>query len=149
MLINFTNGQAFATGAVAYRVPQEGSDASRITIGIEIEENLTEAIIDTGAPYVVCSPDLSKLLNPDPAKLMYAQKLRIRGTWVEGNVYRINISFLADEGEALMIEAPAFIPDPNQEFNEEFIPRSFLGLHGCLESVKFGIDPLTDTFYFG
>jgi hypothetical protein len=149
MLINFTNGWPFATGATAYRIPQQGSDASRITITLEIEENLTEAIVDTGAPYVVCSPDLAKLFDLQPERLLGTKRLLIRGVWIEGNLYRINLSFLAEEGESLLMEAPAFIPDPNQQFEEGFLPRSFLGLLGCLESMKFGIDPFTDTFYFG
>lgn len=149
MLLNFTNGSPFATGAVAYRLPQEGSDASRITIGLEIEENLTEAIIDTGAPYVICSPDLAKLINLDPNEILYAKKLLIRGVWIEGNIYRINISLLPDEGVALLMEVPAFIPSPEQEFTEGFLPRSFLGMLGCLESFTFAVDPVTETFYFG
>jgi hypothetical protein len=149
MLLYLTDRTQFSLGAVAYRLPQGGTDATRITIGLEIEENMTEAIIDTGAPYLICSPSLSKLFTPDPAKLMYAKKLLIRGVWVAGTIYRINLSLLPDEGEALMIEAPAFIPDPDQEFTEGFLPRSFLGMFGCLEMIRFALDPLTETFYYG
>lgn len=149
MLLYLTDKTQFSVGATAYRLPREGADASRITIGLEIEENITEAIIDTGAPYVVCSPSFSKLFTPDPAKLMYAKKLLIRGVWVEGRIYRINISLLPDEGDALMIEAPAFIPNPEQEFTEGFLPRSFIGMFGCLEMIRFALDPLTETFYYG
>ena len=149
MLLNFTNGEPFATGAVSYRLPQDGADATRITIGVEIEENLTEAIVDTATPYIICSPSLAKLLNLDPASGMKANRMLMRGIWVEGRLYRINISLLADEGEALSIEAPAFVPDLTQDFTEGFLPRSFLGWTQCLESVRFAVDSFTETFYFG
>jgi hypothetical protein len=68
MLLYLADRTPFSVGAIAYRIPQDGTDARRITIGLEIEENMTEAVIDTGAPYVICSPDLSKLLTPDPKK---------------------------------------------------------------------------------
>src|SRR5258708_4830382 len=108
----------------------------RITIGVRIEETLTEAIIDTGAPYVVCSPCIARQVNLDTASALFAEKLLIRGVWVKGGIHRINISFLADQGESLLIEAPAFIPDPEQEFTQGFLPRSFLGMLGCFEIVR-------------
>lgn len=149
MLLNLTNGEPFATGAIAYRIPEEGADARRITIGVEIEQNLTEAIIDTGAPYVVCSPSLAKLLQLNPANALSTHRIMIRGIWVRGGFHRIQISFLADEGEAVSIEATAFIPDLDQNLTDEFLPRSFLGLTQCLEAIRFAIDPLSETFYFG
>jgi len=149
MLLNLTNGEPFATGAIAYRIPDDGADARRITVFIEIEENLTEAIIDTGAPYVVCSPSLARVLQLNPANALDTQRMMIRGIWVRGGFHRIQISLLADEGEAVSIEATAFIPDLDQNFTEEFLPRSFLGLTQCLEAVRFAIDPFSETFYFG
>jgi hypothetical protein len=150
MLLQHThNGEPFATGAIAYRIPQQGTDAARITIALEIEEHLTEAIIDTAAPYVVCSPSLAKLLNLNPANAISTDRMLIRGYWLRGGLHRVNLSLLPDIGEALSIEAPAFVPDPNQEFTEGFLPRSFLGLTQCLESICFAIDPHREFFYFG
>lgn len=68
---------------------------------------------------------------------------------MRGGFHRIQISLLADEGEAVSIEATAFIPDLDQNLTDEFLPRSFLGLTQCLEAVRFAIDPLSETFYFG
>lgn len=149
MLLKFANNEPFATGAIAYRIPQQGADAARITIGVEIEENLTEAIIDTGAPYIVCSPWLARLINLDPDRVREKITMRIRGYKIEGVLYRLRLSLLADEGEPLAIEAPAFIPDSMQEFTEGFLPRSFIGLSACLESICFAIDPNRELFYFG
>lgn len=149
MLLNLTNGDPFAIGAIGYRIPEEGTDARRIVVGIEIEEKLTEAIIDTGAPYVVCSPSLAKLLELDPANALPTNRMMIRGVWVRGSLYRLHISFLADEGDALPIEATGFVPDADQEFQPGFLPLSFLGLTQCLEAIRFAIDPLNETFYFG
>jgi len=58
----------------------------------------------------------------------------------------VSLSLPATEGNSLLLEANAFVPD-----SEERILRfpSFLGLQGCLEWVRFAIDPLDQMFYFG
>lgn len=149
MLLKHANDEPFAMGAVAYRIPQRGADAERIVIGLEIEENLTEAIVDTGAPYVVCSPWLAKLLTLEPDRVIRPHRMSIRGYWIEGVLYRLRFSLLADEGESIAIEAPAFIPHSIQEFTEGFLPRSFVGLSQCLEAICFAVDPHRELFYFG
>jgi len=149
MLLNFTDGQPFATGAVAFRIPEDDEHTRRITIPLETEENLTEAIVDTGAPYVVCSPNLASLLELNPDNALEKHRLIIRGVVVTGGLHRINLVLMADEGEGLRLEVTAFVPDKNQGLAEGFLPRSFLGLSHCLEAIRFAVDPLAETFYFG
>ena len=63
-----------------------------------------DAVVDTGAPYVVCEPGL--------------------------------------------VDATVFVPDlkPDQAWGD--LP-SFIGLSGCLERMRFAVDPATEMFYFG
>jgi hypothetical protein len=52
----------------------------------------------------------------------------------------------AEEGEDLIQEVTAFIPNASvEEWGE--IP-TFLGLTGCLEFLKFAVDPGENLFYF-
>jgi hypothetical protein len=142
-------GADFATGAAGYNTMPDATTA-RITVDIEIQDSfLTHAILDTGAPYFICSPEVARLLELDPNDAIEAKRILIRGVWVEGGIYRLGISLIADEGETLVLDAPAFVPDPAQEFREGFLPASFLGMIGCLESIRFGVDPFSQTFYFG
>jgi hypothetical protein len=47
----------------------------------------------------------------------------------------------------VQVDSTAFVPDTSHEAVPEL--PSILGLHGCLERVRFAFDPHTDTFYFG
>ncbi len=40
-----------------------------------------------------------------------------------------------------------FVPEASYEGISEM--PSILGWHGCLDRLRFGVDPVTDTFYFG
>lgn len=63
-----------------------------------------------------------------------------------GSLVRLNISLEAEQGQDLTVEATTFIPNLKEQWGN--FP-SFLGLSGFLERIRFAIDPLTDTFYFG
>jgi hypothetical protein len=66
---------------------------------------------------------------------------------VRGTLHRLTLTLLAEEGEDVQIDTTAFVPDTSYE-GVPALP-SILGLHGCLERVRFACDPHTDTFYFG
>ncbi len=51
-------------------------------------------------------------------------------------------------GGSIVLEAPVFVPNLG-ELRGELASLSFLGLAGCLESIRFAIDPKDETFYFG
>ncbi len=148
-LLSFQDNQPFATGAVDYwYAPATISDTtSRILLPIEIEGIPINAIMDTGAPYVVCDPELAELLKLDPADALSSERLLVRGYWVTGHLYRLNITFPADQGEILSVVATVFVPDTTSRPSWGHWP-SFVGLSGCLERMRFAIDPGTDTFYF-
>lgn len=52
---------------------------------------------------------------------------------------------LADEGqgESLTLDVTAFLPDDRWNL------PNMLGLTGCLERIRFAVDPANDLFYFG
>jgi hypothetical protein len=76
MLLSFPDAQSFATGAVRYFYrPIAGYDQSpRIIAPVEIERITTYAVVDTGAPYVICAPEqlpLSSIPNLRQAGASY------------------------------------------------------------------------------
>jgi hypothetical protein len=103
-------------------------------------------MLDTGAPFVVLSPVLIPHLSLTSA--IGPLTLSIRTSLVAGTLHRIALTFAAEHGDNLTVDAIVFVPDadPNQDWSR--FP-SFIGLNGCLERIRFAIDPLTDTFYFG
>jgi hypothetical protein len=149
MILSFADGEPFAVGSTDYLYRPAAEDISpRIILQVEIEGILLNAIVDTGAPYVVCAPGLARQMSLQPDFALDRIQMAIRGLKVRGHLHRLNMTFLASQGESLTLEATVFVPDEEWEANWGEQP-SFIGLSGCLERLRFAVDPTTDTFYFG
>ena len=148
MILLFPNGDPFATGAIRYQyqpaTPNEKTN--RIFLRVEIAGYPTEAVVDTGAPYVVLAPAIARIAGLNSAAALTRDRMLIRGMVLDGNIYRLNIKLLATLGDSLDVQATIFVPD-REEFWGNF--PSFIGLGGFLERIRFAFDPMTDTFYFG
>jgi hypothetical protein len=103
-------------------------------------------VVDTGAPYVICAPDIARRAGIDPASALKKDRMLIRQMQLDGFVYRLNVKLVARDGDDLNVDATVFVPEV-EEFWGDF--PSFIGLAGFLERIRFAIDPNTDTFYFG
>ena len=150
MLLLFADQRPFATGAVGYsRLPIGGDESSlRLILPVRLNGIATEAVVDTGAPWVVCTPQVALELDLDDKNALYDVRLRIRGHTIHGNLHALRMEIPAYEGETLSADITAFVPD--SEYAEVWgtLP-SFLGLTGCLERFRFAVEPNTETFYFG
>lgn len=152
MLLQFDNGESFAIGACPYSyrpvINTEGSP--RIILTVLLENSFsTSAFVDTGGVFVILSPEIAKDLGLDPKDGMPAPSLLWRGDQLQGVLHRISVTLLAEEGDSLTIEATTFVPtlSPQQEWQQNF--PCILGMSGCLEFLRFAVDPVNDRFYFG
>jgi hypothetical protein len=151
MLLKFEDGRPFAQGAATYRYrpATQRETTDRIHVVVRIEHIIeTQAVLDTGAVYFVCDPEIADLLDLDPASGWEVDRpLLIRGYRVSGTLHRLYLTLSAEEGESLTLEVPAFVPhlQPNELWDLPY----FMGLFGCLECIRFAVDPATKTFYFG
>jgi len=147
-MLRFPDGCCFSQGACTflYRPATDRDVSPRIIVPVVIETIETLAIVDTGGVYLVCDPQLAEGMNFDPSERLYAVKLNIRGRVLRGDVYRVSLTLKAEDGHGSEIEATAFVPrlGPGQIWPWP----SFMGLQGCLERLRFAIDPGTNTFYF-
>lgn len=143
------NGEIFTTSITPYSYRPAINDINnRIMLQVEIEGVFVEAIVDTGSPYVVCPPYISSLINLNPASAIESILFNIRGNRMQGNLYRLDVRFPAEAGEDLVVEATVFVPD--QEWQEAWEEHpAYIGLTGCLERMRFAVDPENDQFYFG
>lgn len=152
MLLHFDNGEEFSTGAAQYLYkPIRESDVPtpRIIIEIEIDGHEELAALDTGGAYFVCSPTLAEKLGYEYDK-KNEHAVNILGSSIVGNLRRLELKLKRKEGNQLRIDATAFVPDITQGvFNPDWMPISLAGLLGCLERMRFAIDPSTETFHFG
>lgn len=149
MLLRFEDGRQFAQGACSFvcRPATERETTHRIFVPVQIEGIQTEAVVDTGGVYLVCHPEIADLLRLDLAEKVGTDELNIRGRKIPGTLYRLYLTLLAGEGKSHMLDIVAFVP--RLEPNETWDLPSFMGLTGCLEWIRFAVDPTTDTFYFG
>lgn len=115
---------------------------------VEIEGIGAAAVIDTGAPYVVCTPIIGRQLDLSPADALEEVYLLIRGIRWQGYLHTANVRFPAIKGESFDVAATVFVPDLDQEESWGDLP-AFVGLGGCLERMRFAVDPGQDMFYFG
>jgi hypothetical protein len=150
MSLCFSDDRPFSSGSCPYeyRPATDSEDKPRIMIPVRIKDLQTYAVVDTGGVYLVCPPEFAELLNLDAADLLEGKpKLTIPrlGSGVKGDLYLVSLTLLADNGRSCEQTVIAFIPKPLSK--ESFPP--ILGLYGCLEKLRFAVDPGDDTFYFG
>ncbi len=149
MLLSFADGTPFATGAIPYDYAPVGSDETpRLLLQVDFEGIRATALVDTGAPYVVCAPAIARLLDLDSTTALEQIVLFIRGLRISGSLYRLTLSFPALWGEPLDVETTVFVPAGHSAVDWGDIP-SFIGLTGCLELMRFAVDSATETFFFG
>jgi len=102
----------------------------------------TYAQLDTGAAWSILDPEIARDLDLFEET---GERLAMH-TWLGkqvGHLVRLPLTFIADEGEPLTIEAPFLI-------TPDWLPgRTFLGYTGLLDSIRTALDPQVNDFYFG
>jgi hypothetical protein len=141
----------FAAGAsyYDYRPVTHDDGAPRIVLHLLVADLEVAAYVDTGGLYLLCSHEVGQQLQLHPDESLGALRLLFRGIWYRGQLFRVPLTFIADEGEPLSIEVTAFIPRADAEAAWPVEFPCILGMSGCLERLRFAIDPASDTFYFG
>lgn len=147
-MLRFGDDRLFTTGKTPYRyAPISEEDSSlRIIVSVQVQGIDTEAVIDTGGIYFICSDQLMDALDLEIASMERIRML-IRGHWIWGVLTRLSLTLPAEHGEDLLLDVTAFVPDHDPDRIWD-IP-SFLGMQGCLEHIRLAIDPGKEAFYFG
>ena len=68
--------------------------------------------------------------------------LHTRFGLITGSLGRVTVRFVAADGEPLTIDATCFT-------SEGWLGPMVIGWKGCLERIRFGLDPSEEAFYFG
>jgi hypothetical protein len=149
MVLRLEDGSVFAQGACTYRYDPatEYGCTPCIIVPVRIEEMNTEAVVDTGGLYLICNPELRDLVNPDPANSLGTGQVKVQGVTISGTIHRLSLTLQAITGESLSLEVTALMPDPQSPLLWDL--PAYMGMFGCLERMRFAVDPNTDIFYFG
>jgi len=150
-MLRFPNGQLFSGGAASYLYQpiSENEEAPRILLSVAVGAFTLSAFVDTGGVYFLCPPQVAHRLHICPEDSFGSQRLLFRGVSHLGSLHRLPLTLLAHQGQSVTIDVTAFVPQISRtiEWSAEF--PCILGMSGCLERLRFAIDPETDTFYFG
>jgi hypothetical protein len=144
-MLKTLDGADFATGRARFFDEDANALEGTAKIFVKIEpSNLGFAVLaqlDTGCAWSILKPEIAEamqLMNEEGQP----ERLRIRFGNIDGQLKRINITILADDGNCIELEATVFIPT-------EWTGGNFLGYGGLLERVRFAVDPQENFFYFG
>lgn len=153
-LVYSDHEEPFTIGAAKYRytAANPGDEVEgRLTIKVEIEGLRTEAVVDTAADWSVCHPEVADTIDlTGVPQLVKDMGYNVRGYKWRGDLYSMNLCLVAQEGRSFCLEASVFVPYPVYWRQVRgVLPRSFLGLRGGLERMRFAFDPTNDFFFFG
>jgi hypothetical protein len=144
------NDGDFAAGVTFYEnlFPGDSEDKVRLVIYAMVAENLTPFIVDTGAPWCVLDPKLARLLIAN-RQTDHIEDITyiVRRTSYRGALFRLDLGFMDEPtGDLTVVEATVFVP--SLQLEDEWREPNFIGLKGCLERMRFAVDPAESAFYF-
>lgn len=103
-------------------------------------------LLDTASHWSVLPSRLAGevgIVVPDESGYRAVERIRTgRSGIITGWLENLWVRLPAVEGEDVDLQVTCFISD---EWTGPFV----LGWKGCLESIRIGLDPSTDSFYFG
>jgi len=139
------DGIEFASGRSRFLDYTPGSQerGSKIFIKIQAEsiDGVVFAQLDTGAAWSILDAEIAEtlsLLGGDGEPVTMSTRLGK----VNGRLERTSLAIIADEGEAINVEATVCV-------SPDWHAGNFLGYGGLLERVRFAVDPSENSFYFG
>jgi len=138
---------AFSVGNALFQdhLPAAPDRSPRIFVRITIPglDQPFLALLDTGAEYSVLGREIAVEaglagLDGDPIRLRHKEGI------TSGKLVRTIITIMADDGDALDVEAMIMIPE-----DDSLGSMTFIGYIGFLERVRLGLDPQANQIYFG
>jgi hypothetical protein len=151
MLLSFDDGTPFAIGAIRYeyRPATSWDNVARILLPVEIEDFPITSMVDTAAPWVVCTPEIADILGLESSEgFQLEESLKWHGD-LTGSLHRLSITIRGELGRHISVYPTVFVPDSTSAAAWEGGRRPFVLGMSCLEQIRFAIDPGSDTFYFG
>jgi hypothetical protein len=143
------SGERFASGRMpcTSRPALKGDSLNRLFLEIQVANIPVGAVLDTGGAYLILSPMVGKRLGLNSTTAIGREIIAIRGFSYAGAIHRVPVTLPATEGEPLTFDATAFVPE--MPAGESWPLPSYLGWQGCLERIRFAVDPADELVYFG
>ena len=139
------DGEPFTSGRSRFldqhpRFPEPGA---KVFVQVEIAglAGVWVAQVDTGAAYSILEADVAAALGLLGLRAPWT-RLSTRLGVLKGQLIRLPITLVADDGESLEVDAPFFV-------SPEWRGGTFLGYTGLLDRLRIALDSPANLFYFG
>lgn len=100
-----------------------------------------QALFDPGSEWCVLAWEVADLLGYGSEPGLTGAAIETRFGTISGSLERVALRFLAVDGSSLEIDATWFI-------SPDWPGPTVLGWRGCLERMRFAVDPNDNWFYF-
>jgi hypothetical protein len=96
----------------------------------------------------MCDPEVASLIGLSSRHAEATTRVTSAYGNFDGSLHRVRLRINADQGDAVDVDASAFIPTlaPGQVWP---FPSAILGYPLCLERLRIGIAPETRRLFFG
>jgi hypothetical protein len=147
--LSTSTGAEFASGeSPCFLQPAAlGDRLTRLFVFVRIGDAETTAVLDTGGAFLVLDPKFATSIGVGHRDAIARDRIHIRGLVQRGTIHRLPMTLLAAKGHHLTFEATAFVPE--LDHGETWPLPSYLGWQGCLDRIRFAIDPVEELVYFG
>jgi hypothetical protein len=139
-------GEPFTSGRSRFvdQHPRFPEPTAKIFVKVAFPEidRVWMAQVDTGAAYSILEIDLATALGLMDQGSGQRVKVSTRFGTLNGELLRVPLTFLADEGPSLDLEATFFV-------SREWRGVTFLGYTGLLDRLRIALDSPASQFYFG
>lgn len=106
------------------------------------EDDHDVGLLDTAAEWSILRPDIATTLGLLDRPVGPALRLASRLGTFDGTLERAELTLPAAEGRDVTIDVTWFV-------SEDWTGPLVLGWTGCLDRLRFALDPTEDAFYFG
>jgi hypothetical protein len=115
-----------------------------VAIECRVESLSFRTLLDTASQWCVLPPETAQTLGFDMglSPVETPVQLSARFGTLAGRLERIPLHFSGAEGDEIEVEATWFI-------SADWPGPAVIGWKGCLERIRFALDPSDDSFYFG
>jgi hypothetical protein len=140
------SGTPFALGMTYFR-DSLGSSAQqagpRIYLEVfpEIWPSPVLAMVDTAAPWCIFDPAVGAKIRDRLDVVQENALLHTRLGYFQGTLGHGQLRIVAAQGEHLEVQALMFL-------SPDWPGGNFIGYEGCLDRIRFAVDPYRNRFYF-
>lgn len=131
------------TGRTGYLADYaEGPHQLFVAIECLVGDYSVNALLDTGSQWCILPARIAAAMAEGGASDAPREQMSTRFGTITGRLLRLPLALVAEEGETLDVEAMWFV-------SIEWPGPAIIGWKGCLERVRFALDPTEEQLYFG